>query len=303
MEILRLILISDSLIQRLQTLGVFVLGCLALSLHTGCEKLIDLEVNQEPEQWVLYGTLRPGETLSVELYRSLPAIGVISDSFWVSNASVWLFAEGEDSLLMEEVDKGIYESATPVEAGKSYALKAYHPSLPVLATQYLFLPPPPEVTFSLVDSVSKSSSNRYKSLLTVTFPDTLSSEIIFINARVEVDQELFRIYHDLFATSPISATCSSSGRVDYIDLACSGASTFLLDLPEYDDSFGSTVPIDAFVLEFGLSSSSELDFFKAFFREEGFELGLSDPALIPSSIQNGYGYWSIASGRQYRIER
>lgn len=283
-----------------------VLGmtCLLLLGGAGCRKFIDLDVNQQPEQWILYGTLRPAEVLRVELYRTQPVVGVVSDSFWVSNASVWLVEEGADSVQLAELGRGIYETVDPVEVGKSYALRAYHPQLPPLATEYLFLLPPPDVTLSLQDSIVRVDAVRFNSLLTVTFPDSLASPIAFFRPWLEANEELFDIQTILFATAPLPSSCYGGLRAtSYIDLPCTGSRSFLVDMPEYRDSVRGILPIDAFVLEIGLSSNGELDFFNAAIQEEGFELGISTPILLPENIQNGYGYWSIASGKTYRIER
>ena len=282
---------------------VMGMACLLLFGVAGCQKFIDLDVNQQPEKWILYGTLRPEEILRVELYRTQPVVGVVSDSFWVSNASVWLLEEGADSVRLEEVGRGIYETTDPVEVGKSYALRAYHPRLPQLATEDLFLPPPPDVTFSVQDSVVRVDAKRFSSLLTVTFPDSLASPVVFFRPWVEANEELFDIQTILFSTSPLPASCYSGGNAIYIDLPCTGSRSFLVDMPEYRDTIRDILPIDAFVLEVGLSSNGELDFFKAAYQEEGFELGISTPVLLPENIRNGYGYWSIASGRVLRIER
>ncbi len=305
MEILRrIICVNTRLLQKRLLHAGFLAALLALSgLGSGCQKFIDLNVKQEPEQWILYGTLRPEEILRVELYRTLPVIGVVSDSFWVSDASVWLKTEGADSVKLEEVGRGIYETAAPVTTGNAYALVAYHLRLPALSTKYLFLPPAPELSYTLRDSVSQVSANRYKSLLTLTFPDTLPSDVVYLNAQVEANQDIFPVQENVFDTAPLSASCYSAGRAIYVDMACTGSRTLVLDLPEYENNSGVTLPIEAFVIECGISSSSELDFFSALYQEEGFELGISDPIRLPQGITNGYGFWSVASGRVLRIER
>lgn len=267
----------------------------------GCEEIIDFPFDEPDPQMIVYATLKPDEVLELELFTTLPIVGSTPDSFWVDDADVWLFSSQEDSLSLIPLGNGRYQSKDTLRAGRAYALKAYHHSLPTLSTEYIFLSEPPEIEISIRDSIRQTSPGLFESILSLTLPDSVEENILFLSIGYKAAGQVFNI-PGAFLSESSYINCTADGNLALIDLQCTNTRTLTIIIPEYYQE-EEIRPLEAIRIYTGISSQSKYDFYRAVFQEQGFELGISDPVKIPSGIKNGIGYWGIESGQIYRIER
>ena len=293
---------------------------------------LNLTIPYEGDKLVLWGKLKAGEPLRIQVTKSFNAVGVIPDDITIPNATVVLFKNGKQyvTLSYSADEAGIYVSDSLVEAGATYIVKASAPTLPEAESMPVLVPAElPEVTIQRTRNVPSGidqdfpqdllnlyfteqsrQTEQYFTLLLINYytKDTTSTSLNGTPDNMLVQEEDCHTW----ATEKIL-----SPRIDPISglMNTPKASVFLMNskcLPSpeipvafyiYSQSF-KTPPETALRtdLKIGVTTKEAFDYAKLEYDQpEGLDLLVLPPQRAITNIKNGYGLISASNEKTITI--
>jgi hypothetical protein len=120
---------------------LFVAGCKVTDLN--------LDIPYAGDKLVLWGKLKAGAPIRIQVTRTSNPVGAIPEDVTVSDAEVELLVDGKESIELSELasEKGVYVSDRLIQAGATYIVKASAPILPTAESAPVSIPSDlPDVT-------------------------------------------------------------------------------------------------------------------------------------------------------------
>ncbi|WP_159469724.1 DUF4249 domain-containing protein [Dyadobacter sp. 3J3] len=116
------------------SLLLFVAGCKETSL--------DMDIPYAGDKLVLWGKLKAGSPIRIQVTRTFNPIGSIPKDVTVSNAKVELLVDGKESIELSssKSENGVYVSDRVIEAGLTYVVKTSAPLLPAAESAPVLVP-------------------------------------------------------------------------------------------------------------------------------------------------------------------
>ena len=132
--------------------------CLLLLLFlAGCkESTLDLTIPYSGDKLVLWGKLKAGAAIRIQVTKTFNPVGVIPNDVTVPGAKVVLLKNGKEQIELSPLvsEKGIYVSDRVIEAGATYIVKASAPMLPTAESASILVPLDlPEITVKRTHNV------------------------------------------------------------------------------------------------------------------------------------------------------
>jgi hypothetical protein len=127
---------------------VFLAGCKETSL--------DMNIPYAGDKLVLWGKLKAGAPIRIQVTRTFNPVGAIPEDVTVSNAKVELLVDGKEYIELSPLtsEKGIYVSDRLIQAGATYIVKASAPTLPTAESAPVLVPSDlPNVTVERIRNV------------------------------------------------------------------------------------------------------------------------------------------------------
>ncbi|WP_373331119.1 DUF4249 domain-containing protein [Salmonirosea aquatica] len=116
---------------------------LLLLLTTGCEETdLNLDVPYAGDKLVLWGKLKAGSPIRIQVTRTFNPVGSIPNDVSVSDAKVELLVDGKESIELSSLasERGVYVSDRIVQAGATYIVKASTPLLSAAESAPVLVP-------------------------------------------------------------------------------------------------------------------------------------------------------------------
>lgn len=116
---------------------------LMLLVVMGCKETdLNLDIPYSGDKLVLWGKLKAGSPIRIQVTRTFNPVGSIPEDVTVSDARVELILDGKESIELSSLtsEKGIYVSDHIIEAGVTYIVKASAPLLPVAESAPVLVP-------------------------------------------------------------------------------------------------------------------------------------------------------------------
>lgn len=106
------------------------------------EKDIPFEVPYGGDKLVLWGKLKTGDPVRIQVTKTFNPVGIIPEDVTVSDAHVELILNDQERILLTPStnEKGIYVSDHIVQSGATYVVKATTPNLPVAESNPVTVP-------------------------------------------------------------------------------------------------------------------------------------------------------------------
>jgi len=113
---------------------LFVAGCKVTDLN--------LDIPYAGDKLVLWGKLKAGAPIRIQLTKTFNPVGAIPKDVTVSNAKVEIIVDGKESIELSSLasEKGIYVSDRVIQAGATYIVKASAPMLPAAESAPVLVP-------------------------------------------------------------------------------------------------------------------------------------------------------------------
>ena len=109
----------------------------------GCKETnLDLNVPYSGDKLVLWGKLKAGAAIRIQVTKTFNPVGVIPSDVTVPDAKVVLLKNGKEQIELSPLNsqKGIYVSDRLIEAGASYIVKASTATLPMAESAPIMVP-------------------------------------------------------------------------------------------------------------------------------------------------------------------
>lgn len=116
---------------------------LILLLAAGCrETTLHLNIPYAGDKLVLWGKLKAGSPVRIQVTRTFNPVGAIPEHVTVSNAKVELVVDGNENIELSPLagERGVYVSGHLVEPGASYIVKASAPTIPAAESAPVAIP-------------------------------------------------------------------------------------------------------------------------------------------------------------------
>jgi len=133
--------------------------CILLLLFVaGCaETNLNLNIPYSGDKLVLWGKLKAGSPIRLQVTKTFNPVGAIPDDVAVLDAKVVLLKNGKQYVELSPMTgkKGVYMSDSVVEAGATYIVKASAPTLPTAESAPIAVPfDLPNITITRTHNVS-----------------------------------------------------------------------------------------------------------------------------------------------------
>jgi hypothetical protein len=109
----------------------------------GCkETSIDLDIPYAGDKLVLWGKLKSGSPIRIQVTKTFNPVGAVPEDVTVSDAKVELVVDGKESIELSPLisESGIYVSDHIVQAGATYIVKASASALPTAESAPVVVP-------------------------------------------------------------------------------------------------------------------------------------------------------------------
>jgi len=119
---------------------IFILLLLFLA---GCKETnLDMDIPYAGDKLVLWGKLKAGAPIRIQVTRTFNPVGSIPEDVTVADAKVELLVDGKEAIELSALasEKGVYISDRVVEAGLTYIVKASAPLLPSAESAPVLVP-------------------------------------------------------------------------------------------------------------------------------------------------------------------
>ena len=116
---------------------------LLLLLLTGCRETdLNLDIPYSGDKLVLWGKLKAGSPIRIQVTKTFNPVGLIPKDVTVSNAKVELLMDGKESIELSPLatESGVYVSHRVIQPGATYIVKASAPLLPSAESEPVFVP-------------------------------------------------------------------------------------------------------------------------------------------------------------------
>lgn len=109
-----------------------ILFLVFLVLASCREKELDLNISYPGDKLVLWSKLQAGLPIRIQVTKTFNPVGKIPDDITVTDASVAIYKDGKAYLSLSQSSKenGVYISDSLIQAGSTYVVKVFSPSLP-----------------------------------------------------------------------------------------------------------------------------------------------------------------------------
>jgi hypothetical protein len=116
---------------------------LLLLFASGCKETdLNLDIPYSGDKLVLWGKLKAGSPIRIQLTRTFNPVGLIPKDVTVSDAKVELLVDGKESIELSSLasERGVYVSDRMIQAGATYIVKASAPTLPTAESAAVLIP-------------------------------------------------------------------------------------------------------------------------------------------------------------------
>ena len=153
---------------------------LTLLIPFGCkERPIDFELPYEGDKLVLFGQVRAGDTVRIEVQKTYPPTGTSTYIDGIADATVRIFDEQGLLETLGHISKGIYVSASgrKWQQGSKYRIEVEAPGFPRTSTDLETMPAAPVVSYEFGRSIdSKYNPGIPSKELIISIQDDANEE-------------------------------------------------------------------------------------------------------------------------------
>jgi hypothetical protein len=112
---------------------LFAAGCKETNLH--------IEIPYSGDKLVLWGKLKAGSPVRIQVTKTFNPVGAIPENITVSDAKVELIMDGQEPIELSQASEGgVYVSNHSIVPGATYVVRASAPTLPTAASAPVFVP-------------------------------------------------------------------------------------------------------------------------------------------------------------------
>lgn len=302
----------------LKTLMKYTALLLCVLLLACKETDLDLSIPYAGDKLVLWGKLKAGSSVRIQLTRTFRPSGELPEKITVSNAIIVLFRNGNKYVTLSESDKeeGVYLSDSLIRAGETYIVQASAHTLPLAESLPVLVPADlPDVTIqrtlgvqgqinhdspqdllSLYFSAKDQGQERYFSFLFLSYfeKDTVTAGAYGSADNIPAQEEDCHTW----STEKIPSFYEVNGKtyqhvanVFLMNSKCLPSPNTPLDFFIHKDPRGTppAPPIHT-ILKIGVVTKEAFDYAKIEYDQpEGVDLLVLPPQRALTNIKNGYG--------------
>ncbi|PWJ57657.1 uncharacterized protein DUF4249 [Dyadobacter jejuensis] len=152
---------------------------LLLLMVSGCkESSLDLDIPYAGDKLVLWGKLKAGAPIRIQVTRTFNPVGYIPEDVTVSDAKVKIIRDGKESIELtpHASEKGVYVSDRQIQTGATYIVIASAPMLPTAESEPVLVPLDlPDVTVERDRNVPGEINHQTpQDLVSLYFPEKRS---------------------------------------------------------------------------------------------------------------------------------